>query len=86
VSARYGVRWPDGSVTGAITDSQRLAASYAKQHDGTVYPAAADGNPIEECACSGTPSEYEVNVNLCNVCHRQIHAEESGDSVRPAAN
>lgn len=34
---RYGVQWPDGSVTGLITDKQRLAAHYANEHDGTVY-------------------------------------------------
>lgn len=33
---RYGCRWPDGSETGPITDHQRLAASYARDHGGTV--------------------------------------------------
>lgn len=41
MTARYGVRWPDGSVTGGITDHYRLAAAYAKHRDnpapGVVY-------------------------------------------------
>jgi hypothetical protein len=42
---RYGVRWPDGSVTGGITESHRLAAAYARNHAGTVY-AERDGEPM----------------------------------------
>jgi hypothetical protein len=33
---RYGIDWPDGTCTGAITDSYRLAAAYAAQHGGKV--------------------------------------------------
>ena len=47
MTTRYGVRWPDGSITGAITDSHRLAAAYAKNHDGKVYEADKNGDPIK---------------------------------------
>ena len=50
MSPRYGVAWPDGGITGDITDditdSQRLAAAYAKNHNGSVYEADANGDPI----------------------------------------
>ena len=38
---RYGCMWPDNSETGPITDHQRLAAAYAKDHEGVVveYPS-----------------------------------------------
>lgn len=46
MSVRYGIAWPDGGITGDITDSQRLAAAYAKNHNGSVYEADANGDPI----------------------------------------
>ena len=33
---RYGVRYPDGSVTGPISDSWRLANDYAKEWKAVV--------------------------------------------------
>ncbi len=48
MSTRYGVKWPDGLVTGGITDSYRLAASYAKDHDGTVYEIPARTRPGDD--------------------------------------
>ena len=80
MSGRYGVRWPDGSITGAITDSARLAGAYAKDHGGAVYAADACGDPLLECRCERVPTEYEVNVNRCGICglpiHRALRPEE----------
>jgi hypothetical protein len=57
MSARYGVAWPDGSITGAITDSQRLAAAYAKNHDGCWYEADAGGDPVAGQAAAPAAAE-----------------------------
>lgn len=43
---RYGVRWPDGSITGGITDRAALARAYARQAGGTAYQADENGNPL----------------------------------------
>lgn len=34
---RYGVKWPDGTETGPITDRYRLAARYAKSEGGKPW-------------------------------------------------
>lgn len=49
-ATRYGVIWPDGSTTGDITDSPRLARAYAKTNNGTPYQADEHGNPITGAA------------------------------------
>jgi hypothetical protein len=43
---RYGVRWPDGSITGAITDRAALARAYARKEGGRAYQADENGNPL----------------------------------------
>ena len=48
MTERYGVKWPDGSFTGAITDKYGLAAAYAKSDGGKAYHADANGNPIDD--------------------------------------
>ena len=42
---RYGIRWPDGSYTGGITDSLRFAQHYAREHAGTVYAVGSPEDP-----------------------------------------
>jgi hypothetical protein len=79
MSARYGVRWPDGSITGAITDSARLAGAYAKDHGGAVYTADACGDPIDACRCERVPTAYEVEVNACGICQLPIHRHVNGE-------
>lgn len=42
---RFGCIWPDGSYTGGITESQRDAAGYARQHDGRWYEIGGPDDP-----------------------------------------
>jgi hypothetical protein len=45
MSPDYGITWPDGSFTGAITDQYRLAVAYAKAHEGRVYEVGGPADP-----------------------------------------
>jgi len=52
LKTRYGVQWPDGSITGAITDKYTLAAAYAKSDGGKPYQADANGEPMPDAVLS----------------------------------
>ncbi len=52
---RYGVEWPDGTYTGAISDQQRLAASYARNHNGKAYEVGSASDPEKKGPTSASP-------------------------------
>ncbi len=43
---RYGIKYPDGSFSGEITDQFRLAQAYARDHDGVVYDIEDQTDPV----------------------------------------
>ncbi len=63
---RYGCRWPDASETGAITDSFRLAAAYAKE---TGVPGL-----------TGTVIDYDASVMPKR--ERDEDEEDTGEEAR----
>lgn len=45
---RYGIKYPDGSFSGEITDQKSLINSYAALHRGTVYDIEDDDDPVAQ--------------------------------------
>ena len=62
-SPRYGVRWPDGSITGAITDRANLARAYARKQGGRAYQADENGNPLATASGIDIDNEPENEEN-----------------------
>ena len=46
----YGIRWPDGTYTGAITATRSLAADYARTNNGSVYTVGSSDDPETKSA------------------------------------
>ena len=55
---RYGVRYPNGTYSGAISPTAKDLKPYAREHHGAIYEAGTAEDPAPRHQCEAEPWDF----------------------------